>query len=59
MEIYCRACSGLIKKDVDLMNTTSFKEKCGDVCPHCKISLSDYFNIIKTSIDNDEKRLTQ
>jgi hypothetical protein len=59
MEIYCRACGCLIKKNVDLMNTTSFKEKYGDVCPHCKISLSVYFNIIKTSVNNDEKRLTQ
>ena len=56
MEIYCRDCGGLIEGDADVMSVTTFKEKYGEICPHCKAPFSDHFNIKKTSINNQEVR---
>ena len=45
MNIFCRACSGLILEDAEVMNPVTFKERHGSSCPHCGVAYSDQFRV--------------
>ena len=56
MEIYCRACSGVLVKDADIMGPSDFKKRYGTHCPHCGVRLSDEFNVVPSTRVNQRKR---
>jgi len=57
VSIFCRECGKLITETEDIMTPSTFKEKYGSICPHCKLPLSDSFNV-KQSVRETKKRIT-
>ena len=50
MKVFCKNCGNLLAEDIDIMLPEMFKKAYTDVCPSCRQTLSNYFNVKQSTI---------